>query len=150
MPPSPPPLLTCSVCQTTLDPNGTCPSCRAPEDWNDQIEALDFVLRRLEEWHEKGHLKKTQIEAFAAMYEKRRQVMTTASGSRQTFQADATFPRRDVCWSCREYLCTNSSHSHECGVPITDPGVRSLRYLNYLARELHLGKESGILTLPHP
>jgi hypothetical protein len=147
MPPSSPPLLTCSVCQTTLDPNGTCPRCRAPEDWNDQIEALDFVLRRLEEWHEKGHLKKTQIEAFAAMYEKRRQVMTTASGSRQTFQADATFPRRDVCWNCREYLYTNSSHCHECGAPITDPGVRSLRYLNYLCRELQRGEESGMLTL---
>jgi hypothetical protein len=48
---------------------------------------------------------------------------------------------------CKEYLYTNSSHCHLCGAPITDPAVRSLRYLNYLCRELEQHEESGLLTL---
>jgi hypothetical protein len=144
---SPPPLQSCSVCQATLDPNGTCPRCRAPGDWTDQIEAVDFVLRRLGEWHQKGQLTDRQQQAFAGIYEKRMQTMSAASSAKQTFQPEATFSRRDECWSCKEYLYTNSSHCQSCGAPITDPGVRSLRYLNYLCRELVQHEESGLLTL---
>ncbi len=144
---APPPLPTCSVCQKVLDPNGTCPRCRAPEDWNDQIEALDFVVRRLKDWNQAGHLTDRQFQTLADSYQKRRDMMMGASSGGQTFQADATFARRDECWSCKEYLYRNSSHCHGCGAPVTDPGVRSLRYLEYLYRETQLHEESGWLTL---
>ena len=97
---APPPLPTCSVCQATLDPNGTCPRCRAPEDWNDQIEAIDFVLRRLKEWHASGQLTDRQMQTFVDDYEKRKQAMSAAAGAKETFVPDATFSRRDECWSC--------------------------------------------------
>jgi hypothetical protein len=144
---APPPLQRCSVCQTVLDPNGTCPRCRAPEDWGDQIEAVDFVLRRLTEWHTNRQLTDKQLQSFADLYNKRKQSMSFAAVNKQAFEPDATYARRDECWSCKEYLYTNASHCASCGAPISDPGVRSLRYLNYLCRELEQHEESGLLNL---
>ena len=73
--------------------------------------------------------------------------MATYASTGQVFVSDATFPRRDECWSCKEYLYKNSSHCHECGAPVTDPGVRSLRYLQYLYEELKQHEDSGWLNL---
>ncbi len=144
---SPPPLPKCSVCQTTLDPNGTCPRCRAPEDWQDQIDALDFVVRRLKAWRDDGRLTERQFQALTDDYQKRRQAMTAAASAQQVFVRDKTFPPRDECWSCRGYLHDNSSHCTECGAPIADAGVRSLRYWLFLHQELGQHQESGWLTL---
>src|SRR5258705_352279 len=98
----------CSVCQTTLDPNGTCPRCRAPEDWADQSEAVDFVLRRLKDWQQGGQLTDRQLQALIEHYDKRKETMTKASAAKQLFASDPTFSRRDECWSCKEYLYRNS------------------------------------------
>lgn len=143
---SPPPLPSCSTCQTTLDPNGTCPRCRAPEDWNDQIEAIDFVLRRLRDWQQNGQLTDRQLNAFTDLYEKRKQEMQSAVNAR-LFQPAPGFPPRDECWSCAQYLYKSSSHCQECGAPITNPGVKSLRYWRYLQLELEKHEEAGLLNL---
>ncbi len=143
---APPALPTCITCQTALDPNGTCPRCRAPEDWNDQVEALDFVLRRLREWHSLSKLTDRQIQTCNENHEKRRQAMVAAGAAHQTFRCDDTFSRRDECWSCKEYLYTNSSHCPSCGVPVTDSRVRSLRSWIYLAGELESMENSGLLS----
>ena len=144
---APPPLSTCSVCQTTLDPNGTCPRCRAPEDWNDQIGAVDFVLRRLQDWNKSGQLTDRQLQSLTDLFEQRKKAMQDAASAKQPFKREDTFPAADECWSCKEYLYTNSSHCNQCGAPITDPGVRSLRYWRYLYRELKDHEESGWLPL---
>jgi hypothetical protein len=144
---SPPPLPTCSNCQTTLDPNGSCPRCRAPQDWNDHIEAVDFVVRRLRDWHQQGKITDRQLEALADIYAKRRLAMEHSATDRQIFQAEPTYTRRDTCWSCAEYLYTNASHCQSCGAPVTNPAVRSLRYWQYLHGELRQHEEAGWLTL---
>jgi hypothetical protein len=144
---APPPLPGCSVCQTVLDPNRTCPRCRAPEDWKDQIEAIDFVMRRFKEWNKAGQISDKQLQGLTERIDKRRRAMEAAAGSGQLFQRDPTFPPRDECWSCKEYLAHNSSHCHGCGAPITDPGVRSWRYFCYLNHELEQLEESGTLNL---
>jgi hypothetical protein len=144
---TPPPLPTCSVCQWILDPNGTCPRCRAPEDWNDQIEANDFIVRRLNDWRQAGQLTDRQLQTLADIYARRREAMLAAGNARQPFHADATFSRRDECWSCKQYLAKKSSHCHDCGAPLDQPGVRSLRYLEYLYRELRQHEDSGVLPL---
>jgi hypothetical protein len=141
----PPPLPACSHCQTTLDPNGSCPRCRAPEDWQDQIEAIDFVVRRLKAWQQDGQLTDRQFQALADAYEKRKQAMAFAASAQQIFARDATFPPRDECWSCKNYLYKNSSHCEDCGAPVTD--ARSLRYWLFLHHELQQHEESGWLTL---
>lgn len=137
----------CSVCQTPLDPNGTCPLCRAPDEWNDQIEAADFIVRRLREWHQDGRMTDRQLEMLTAHYETRKQAMAQSAAAKQLFTSDPTFPRRDECWSCQKYLYQSSSHCQECGAPITDPGVKSLRYMEYLAAELQAHEQTGLLTL---
>jgi hypothetical protein len=142
-----PALPTCPVCQAVLDPNKTCPRCRASEDWNDQIDALDFVVRRLKDWHQAGKMTDRQLQLFGDIYARRREAMTGANGNKELFQPDPTYPRRDECWSCKRYLLKTSSHCHECGAPLADPGVRSLRYLQYLFNELTQAEESGWLTL---
>ena len=144
---APPALPTCSVCQTALDPNGTCPSCRAPEDWNDQIEGLDFIIRRLQEWHKDGRLADRQHKSFTEVLVRRREDMQRAAAAKLAFQADSTFPHRDECWSCNHYLYKSDSHCHECGAPIVHPGVKSLRYWRYLQNELEKAEEAGWLTL---
>ena len=144
---APPPLPSCPVCQTSLGPNGTCPRCRASEDWKDQIEGIDFVLRRFKDWNKCGQLSDNQLQMLTDRYEKRRQAMEAAAGTGQPFQRAPAFSPRDECWSCQEYLATNSSHCHSCGAPITDPGVRSRRYWCFLNRELEQLEESGSLKL---
>ena len=111
------------------------------------MEAIDFVVRRLKDWHQQGHLTDRQLQTLSELYDVRRARMATASSAGQLLQPDATFSRRDECWSCAEYLYSNSSHCHGCGAPIANPGVRSLRYLRYLCRELEANEESGRLTL---
>lgn len=144
---APPPLPTCSACQSALDPNGSCPRCRAPEDWADQIEAIDFVVRRLRDWQQNGELSDRQLQSLTEHYDKRRQEMQTASAARECFRPEPTFAARDHCWSCDTYLYTNSSHCSECGAPILHPGVKSLRYWHFLQRELEKLEESGWLNL---
>src|SRR5687767_1113119 len=109
---------TCPVCHTSLDANGTCPRCRAPEDWNDQIEAVDFILRRFRDWFQDGQLSEKQLNALLAHYEKRKADMQAARDGTQPFVNDPAFPARDYCWSCEHYLYKSSSHCHECGAPV--------------------------------
>jgi hypothetical protein len=144
---APLPLPTCSVCQNVLAPNGTCSRCRAPEDWGDQVEALDFVVGRLKEWQKKGNLNDRQLQALTDAYAKRRQTMTATSSAGQSFQPDATFVRGDECWSCKEHMQSGAPHCNECGAPMAGPDVRALRFLRYLDGELRKHEESGLLTL---
>lgn len=144
---APPALSTCSVCQTTLDPNGACPRCRAPEDWSDYADALDFVLRRLREWHQAGRITDRQVQALGDQIEQRKQTAQTAANAHEVFHGPEGFPRADECWSCSTYLYKSGSHCHDCGAPITNPGVKSLRYWRFLANELHKYEDSGWLTL---
>lgn len=144
---APPPLPTCPQCQTALDANGTCPRCRAPQDWNDQIEAIDFVVRRLIEWHREGRLTDRQMQALSDEYARRRAVMAAQAEGSQVFQRDPTFPPRDECWSCTRYLYKASPYCTECGAPLEHAGVRSLRYWRYLRHELQKHEESGGITL---
>ncbi len=143
---APPPLPACSICQTTLDPNRTCPRCRAPEDWHDQMEAVDFVVRRLKA-RDDGQLTDRQFQTLGDAYEKRKQAMASSASTQQVFARDKTFPPRDACWSCNSYLYKNSSHCTECGAPVTDAGARSLRYWLFFHHELQQHEESGWLTL---
>lgn len=143
----PPPLPICTQCQTVLDPNGTCPRCRAPEDWNDQAEAIDFVLRRLREWQQAGQLTDRQLQSLSDEYARRRQACEASSAAHEFFEPDATFARRDECWSCREYLYTSAPYCPSCGAPATNPAVKSLRFWEFLYHELQMHEDSGAITL---
>ncbi len=140
-------LPTCSVCQTALDGNGTCARCRAPADWGEQVEAIDFVQRRLDDWQRAGRITDRQLGSLADHYTRRRQEIQSAIDAKQVYQAAPGFSRNDECWSCQSYLYQNSSHCSECGAPITNPGVKSLRYWRYLQHELQVHEEAGLLTL---
>ncbi len=142
-----PALATCPTCQTVLDANRTCPRCRAPEEWNDQIEAVDFVVRRLIDWHKAGQLTDRQLQVLSDQYAKRREAMAAAASAGQLFERDPSFPRRDDCWSCTEYLYTADPYCHGCGAPLADPGVRSLRYWRFFYNELQKHEEAGCITL---
>jgi hypothetical protein len=144
---APPLLPTCPTCQTALDANGTCPRCRAPEDWNDQIDGLDFVVRRLIDWHKGGQLTDRQMQTLSDHYAKRREALAAAASTGQVCERDAKFPPRDECWSCGGYLYTNTPYCQECGAPIADAGVRSLRYWRLLLGQLQTLEEAGWLTL---
>src|SRR6516225_6810938 len=59
---APPPLTTCPVCGSATDETG-CPRCQASLDWQEQVEAIDFVVRRLEDCHREGRLTDRQWTA---------------------------------------------------------------------------------------
>ncbi len=144
---APPALPICSRCQATLDPNGSCPSCRAPEDWADQIEAIDFVLRRLGDWQQEGQASDPRLQKLTALYAQKRTDLQSALSAHGPFVREPTFPARDECWSCAQYLYKKSSHCTECGAPIEYPAVKSLRYWQFLQAELKRHEESGLLPL---
>ena len=39
--------------------------CRAPEDWTDQMHAVDIVVRRLNDWNKNGQLSDRQLQGLA-------------------------------------------------------------------------------------
>jgi hypothetical protein len=86
------------------------------------------------------------MQTLTESYQKRRAGMQAASSAKEVFRPDPTFRRKEECWDCREYLYTNFSHCQSCGAPVTDAGVRSLRYWNYLRAELEALEDSGQVT----
>jgi hypothetical protein len=147
MPVAPPPLPSCPTCEGVLDANGACLRCRAALEWQDQIEALDFVVRRFQDWHKDGQLTDRQLKSLSDRWDERRRAMVAAAEAKQPFHRDAALPPNDECWSCQEYLYTPTSHCERCGAPLTLPGVRSLRCWRYVQGELAQLEESGILAL---
>ena len=75
---APPPIHACPVCGTPMEHNGVCPRCRGVEDWSEQIQAVDYVVRRLQDWHALGSLTSRQMQQLTESYARRRQEMVQA------------------------------------------------------------------------
>jgi hypothetical protein len=143
----PPALTACPACGTATEGNGACPRCQAADLWADQVQAVDFVLRRLEDWHKGGSITTRQYQTLSDIYNRRRDAMVAASQSGQAFRPEPNLPARDVCWSCKEPAPADLASCDHCGAPINVPAAKSLRYYRYLFRELEDHEQNSLLTL---
>jgi hypothetical protein len=143
----PPPLTACPVCGTPIDAGGACPRCTPAENWREQLEAIDFAVRRLEAWHKEGRLTDRQWQALSDTYGRQRQAVTEAGQAGREVGPSASLPARDRCWSCKEPIADGTTHCESCGAPLTAPAVKSLRFYRFLARELDIFEQGGTITL---
>src|SRR5437660_137526 len=143
----PPPLAACPACGTPMDPAGACPRCAASVDAQEQTEAIDFALRRLEGWYKDGQLTEQQYQALSAAYTRERQLAADAMQTGRPITPTANLPPRDRCWSCKEPIVGDLSHCAACGAPAVGPAVKSLRYYRFLAQELDRLEAAGTITL---
>ena len=143
---APPPLTTCPVCGSATDETG-CPRCQASLDWQEQVEAIDFVVRRLEDWHREGRLTDRQWTALSTAHTGERQSIEAAGMAGKIVDSDINLPPRLRCWSCKEPISASTSHCDACGAPVSGPPVKSLRFYRFLSKELDRFEESGTITL---
>ncbi len=139
----------CPVCQQALPPDARdgCSGCHASPATLERIDALDFVMRRFEQWHAAGRIGAAQHQAIAAFYGGLRHQAVQAAQDAQLVPGDLGLPPPTLCWSCRasgrrEAVCDR------CGAPLGSPGVRSLRYLMLLRSEIKRQGQARRLSLP--
>jgi hypothetical protein len=107
----------------------------------------DFVRRQFTNWAQKGRIENSQWRALDEYYVNRQREMTRAVKERQSAPAGILMPR-DRCWSCKEQVTDGpGSNCGECGAPLDSPGVRSLRFLTFLAQEIRDHEEYSRLPL---
>src|ERR1043166_4074097 len=142
---APPLLVACPVCGSPTDETG-CPRCQASLDWQEQVEGIDFVVRRLEDWHKEGRLTDRQWTALSAEYAGYRQTISDAGRGGRAVDAPIQLPPRLRCWSCKDRIGADS-HCNGCGAPVTGPPVKSLRFYRFLSKELDRFEEASTITL---
>ncbi len=123
------------------------PPIQAGDDRTEQIEALDFVLRRLEDWFKAGRLTDRQWQSVAQMYGRERQALAAPDQTGTPVEPSINLPRRNRCWSCKEDVPGTPSHCEACGAPATGPAVKSLRFYRFLSRELDHLEALGTISL---
>ncbi len=64
---APPPLATCPTCGSPIEAGGSCPRCAAAQDNQEVTEAIDFTLRRLEDWYKTGRLTEQQWQVLCSI-----------------------------------------------------------------------------------
>lgn len=136
-------LTACPVCGTPTEARNRCPKCTAALDNDEQVEAIDFALRRLEEWYKAGRLTDQQWRAIAENLTRQRQLASAGSPA----PSSANLPRRDQCWSCHVPLAGQATHCDGCGAPVGSAAVKSLRFCNFLVRELQEFEHGGLIML---
>jgi hypothetical protein len=145
---APPLSRVCPICDQPLENDAKqCPNCSANEDWLELAEAFAFAQRRFEEWHDAGRLSTAQWGRIQDEMRENRTHMAQAVREGRGAWRGAGLPPRDQCWSCREYADQNEPRCPECGVILQSPGVRSLRYWKFLAREIQTHQEANRLSL---
>jgi hypothetical protein len=144
---APPQLTTCPRCASPIEADGACPHCQASDDHQEKIEAIDFALRRLEDWFKAGKLTDPQWQAIAAGFAGQRAILTNPVQTGPPVESSIRLPRRDQCWSCKATVAGNASHCDGCGAPASGPACKSLRFYRFLWRELDQFEQAGTLTL---
>jgi hypothetical protein len=137
-------MTACPACGTPIEKGGECSRCRSADAQAEQVEAIDFVVRRVEGWYRDGRLTDRQWQGLSEMYARERLAITAAAGGAGP---SINMPRRDRCWSCKESLAAGSSHCDACGAPASGPAVKSLRFCRFLSRELDNLEAGGTITL---
>lgn len=141
--------VSCPFCEQSLETaNAACPNCRASVDWIDAARAVEFAQRRFEQWNKEGKLHDIQLRAIDTFYCRMRDEMKQAALVGKDVPADIRVPSADQCWSCKKARSSRAqSYCSTCGASLDSAGVRSLRYLEFLARELKFHEESSRLRL---
>jgi hypothetical protein len=143
-----PPMPLCALCEQPLEqPSGQCPHCGAAQDWQELAEACDFAKRRFEDWRRAGWLSDERLARLTAHYDEGKRRLSEAVRAGTPPWPGGGLPPRSQCWSCRSHAEGEPARCPECGVIMQSPGVRSLRYWKFLAREIHAHQEAGRITL---
>jgi hypothetical protein len=142
-----PPQATCPACGTPVEQDGTCSRCRTVDDRGEQVEAIDYVVRRLEDWYKGGRLSERQWKELSEAYARERQALAAAVQAGGPVASSVNLPPRDRCWSCKEPVAAGASHCDACGAPATGPAVKSLRFCRFLSRELDSLESGGTIPL---
>ena len=142
-----PPTAACPLCQQALPPDARagCPGCRAPAAALELIDALDFVIRRFEQWQREGQIDARPAQALADHYRGLREQVAQSARDGGAMPGELHLPPASQCWSCGS-LRQQAALCDRCGAPLDGPGVRSLRYLTLLqgeiTRQAHVGRLS--------
>jgi hypothetical protein len=147
--PTLPPLVPCPQCGNLTEKDGVCPRCQALDDSKEQIEAIDFVLRRLEGWHHEARLTDAQWQKLSQEYLHDRQCASDAAqaGGPAAKGVCINLATGLSCWSCKGPIQAGIRYCEPCGAPVSGPAVKSLRFLRFLVKELDRREEAGLLTL---
>jgi hypothetical protein len=143
-----PPATACPVCQEPLAPGARedCPSCRTPAAALELLDALDFVARRFDQWHQEGQVNPRQHQAIADEYAGLRREIGEAARTGATLPGHVELLPPQQCWSCMAHRQTRAL-CDRCGAPLEGPAVRSYRYLTLLVHEIMRHEQDRRLTL---
>ena len=119
---APPPIPACPVCGTASANNELCPHCKSSGDWTEQVQAVDFVVRRLQEWHQAGRLTDRQLHSLTEGYARDRQIMVESSQAGRPFARHPSMPPDDICWSCKAPFDGKPAYCRDCGAAARPPG----------------------------
>ncbi len=142
-----PPLTVCPACGTPLENARPCPHCRGAEDAREQVEALDFAVRRLDDWHKEGRLTDLQCKTLSEPYAHQRQLAADAVQSGADVGPTVNLAPRQRCWSCKQAIAPDATHCEACGAPVSGPAVKSLRFWQFLGREIDRFEQAGTISL---
>ncbi|HKI32932.1 MAG TPA: hypothetical protein VKA46_13855 [Gemmataceae bacterium] len=138
----------CPLCAGPLaDDRQPCPQCHASPEWVEMGLALDFTLRRFEEWHKQGRIGQKHFRELSDSYAHQREVCGRMAREGQPVPDNASLPSRLRCWSCPAYSDPPPDYCAECGAPWDLPAARSLRFWTFLAREIDRQSDAGRLSL---
>jgi hypothetical protein len=126
-----------------IEKDGDCPRCHGG---NEHVEAIDFAVRRFEDWHREGRLTDRQWQTLSDIYARERRQAVAAAQAGRPDESPVKLPRRDQCWNCKETVA-GPSYCESCGATMTGPAVKSLRFFRFLWRELDHFEQDGTITL---
>jgi hypothetical protein len=138
----------CPFCAAPL-PEGrrACPQCHASPGWVEQGSALEFALRRFEDWRKQGQLDEDRFRELADYYQHQREAGARLAAEGKPVPPDEALPWRDRCWSCHAVEGPPPEYCADCGAPRDTPAARSLRYLAFLSQEIKKHGDAGRLPL---
>jgi hypothetical protein len=138
----------CPFCTGPLaDDRQPCPQCHASPGWIDMGQALEFALRRFEEWHKQGRIGAGNFRAISDFYAQQREVCSRKAREGQPVPENAALLARTHCWSCNAVSDPRPEFCAECGAPWDVPAVRSLRFWTFLGCEINRQSDAGRLAL---
>jgi hypothetical protein len=136
----------CSVCgQPQASMSEPCPACGATPEWAELADAHEFARRRFADWAQTGRLPAELLTKIEAYYARRRgELQHAVRSGGGPFTGTALYSSLQ-CFRCLEFMDGPEEYCTECGVKLSGPGMRSLRFWLFLGSELqHLGATGDV------
>lgn len=141
---------SCAICGGSLiDRAGACPACQGSPDWQELVRAVDFCLRRFEDWHRQGFIRVDEYQGISRDLADRRAQFVQSARDSKDVPTGAGWTRADRCWSCdtTSWASAGEGCCNGCGAPLQGQAVQALRALNYLGQSIKDFQQAGKLPL---